>query len=127
MARPIRGVVVCVLALASLALAASAAEAQSQQYPPAHHRAVKPMAVTPARKLTPAEVASNESNTTGDIFVRGSGRNYYNGSWVPAGTTNRYFSDTKQPYYPSLGPAFTAYTGGYENLPSAREPFWPGF
>jgi len=28
--------------------------------------------------------------------------------------------------YP-LGPAFTAYSGGYENLPNAREPFWPGF
>jgi hypothetical protein len=123
MASPIRGALVSVLAVASLA--ASAAQAQSQQFPPAHHSA-KHMAVTPAHKLTPAEQVSDESNTTSDIFVRKSGRNYYDGSWVPAGTTNRYFSDTKQPYYP-LGPAFTAYTGGYENLPSAREPFWPGF
>jgi hypothetical protein len=126
MASPIRGAFVSVLALASFALAASAAQAQSQQYPPPHHRTARQMAVTSAHKLTPAEQVSDEANTTNDIFVRRSGRNYYDGSWVPAGTTNRYFSDTKQPYYP-LGPAFTAYTGGYENLPSAREPFWPGF
>jgi hypothetical protein len=127
MASPIRGALVSVLAVASLALAASAAEAQSQQNPPPHHHTAKQMAVTPSHKLTPAEQVSDEANTTSDIFVRRSGRNYYDGSWVPAGTTNRYFSDTTQPYYPSLGPAFTAYTGGYENLPSARGPFWPGF
>ena len=125
MASPVRGALVSVLALASLALAASAAAAQSQPYPQHHHTA-RHMAVTPGHKLTPAEQVADEANTTTDIFVRRSGRNYYDGSWVGAGTTNRYFSDTVQPLYP-LGPAFTAYTGGYENLPSARGPFWPGF
>jgi hypothetical protein len=127
MASPFRGPIVSVLAFATLAVGVSAAEAQSQQYPPPHRHAAKNAAVTPARKLTPAEQVSDEANTTSDIFVRKSGRNYYDGSWVPVGTTNRYFSDTKQAYWPSLGPSFTAYTGGYENLPSAREPFWPGF
>ena len=121
MAGPIGGFIVSALAVATLALTAPVVQAQQNALPVRHHHPAK-SSVTP----TPAEVASAESNTTGDIFVRKSGRNYYDGSWVPAGTTNRYFSDTKQPFYP-LGPAFTAYQGGYENLPSAREPFWPGF
>jgi hypothetical protein len=126
MASLFRGSLISALAVALVALSASVAQAQSQQYPAPHHHAAKQMSLSPARKLTPAEQVSDEANTTSDIFVRHSGRNYYDGSWVPVGTTNRYFSDTKQPLYP-LGPAFTAYTGGYENLPSAREPFWPGF
>ena len=123
MASQSRGFILSVLAVAAVSLGASAVQAQS--YPPPHHTA-KHTSVTPARKLTPAEQVSDEANTTSDIFVRKSGRNYYDGSWVPEGTTNRYMSLTRQPLYP-LGPAFTAYTGGYENLPSAHEPFWPGF
>ena len=125
MASPIRGYIVTALAFATIALAASAVEAQSQQYPPPHPHVAKNMSVTSAHALTPAEVASNESNASGDIFVRRSGRNYYDGTWTSAESEHRYVTDTRTPFYP-LGPAFTA-NRGFDNLPSAREPFWPGF
>jgi len=98
------------LALASLACLATHAGAQQTLtvQPPPHHRPAHP----------PAQ--------NGDIYVNKSGRGFLQGSIAGPESERNYFNDTKTPYYP-LGPAFTANQGGYENLPSAREPFWPGF
>ncbi len=60
----------------------------------------------------------------GDIYVHKPKPNFY---FPPldreVGVGNAYIADTRQPLY-ALGAPFIANTGGFENLPENRDPFW---
>ncbi len=61
---------------------------------------------------------------TADIYVSRTKANFY---FPPLdkeiGVGNSFMADTRQPFYP-LGATFIANTGGFENLPENRDPFW---
>lgn len=59
-----------------------------------------------------------------DLYIRKPVRPYRGSRAVKdPGSSNRYFSDTKQMPIDSLGPAFMRGRGGFYNLPSSREPY----